>query len=79
MIKTVLIHLTCYLAAVKFEPQSDAVLPRLRSDPDEASQNRLWDPVENHFGGVTIGMKNLWVENSRPFKLLGNYPEQEGV
>ena len=53
------LSLTCNLTAVKLEPQRDAVLPRLRPDPYEAGQHRLWDPIENHLRGVGIGVKNL--------------------
>lgn len=51
--------LTCDLAAVKLEAQGDAVLPGLRSDPHEASQDGLRDPVEHHLGGVGVGVENL--------------------
>lgn len=72
------VFFTCNLTAIKFEPQSDAILPRLRPESYEASQNRLWDSIEDHFCGVSIGMENLWMENNRRFMLIDNYPEQEG-
>lgn len=53
------LSLTCNLTAVKLEPQRDAVLPRLRPDPYDAGQHRLWDPIENHLRGVGIGVENL--------------------
>lgn len=51
--------LTCDLAAVELEAQGNAVLPGLRSDPHEASQDGLRDPVEHHLGGVGVGVENL--------------------
>lgn len=51
--------LTCNLAAVELEAQGDAVLPGLRSDPHEANQDGLRDPVEHHLGGVGVGVENL--------------------
>lgn len=51
--------LTCYLTAVKFEPERDAVLPRLRSDSDKAGQDKLWDAIEDHLGCVCISMEDL--------------------
>lgn len=53
------VFLTSYLTAVKFKPQRDAVLPRLRSDPDKAGQDRLWDAIEDHLCGICIGMEHL--------------------
>lgn len=53
------LSLTRNLTAVKLEPQRDAVLPRLRPDPYDAGQHRLWDPIENHLRGVGIGVENL--------------------
>ncbi len=56
------IFLTRDLTAVKLEPQRDAVLPRLGSDSYETGQDRLWDTVEDHLCGVSIGMENLYIE-----------------
>lgn len=53
------VFLTCNLTAVKFEPQRDAILPRLRSDPDKAGQDRLGDAIEDHLCGICISMENL--------------------
>lgn len=51
--------LTCYLTAVKFEPQRYPVLPRLGSDSDEAGQDGLRDAVEDHLCCVCISMEDL--------------------
>lgn len=57
--KRCLLFLTRDLTAVKLEPQRDAILPRLRSDSYEAGKDRLWDPIENHLHGISVGMENL--------------------
>lgn len=54
------VFLTCYLTAVKFEPQRNAILPRLRSDSDKSGQDRLRDAIEDHLCGICISMENLW-------------------
>lgn len=53
------------LAAVELEPQRDAVLPRLRSDPDEAGQDGLRDAIEDHLSGVRVSMEHLQKTESR--------------
>lgn len=53
------VFLTCYLTAIKFEPQCNAILPRLRSDPDKAGQDRQRDAIEDHLCGICISMENL--------------------
>lgn len=57
--KESIILLTRDLTAVKLEAQRNAILPRLRSDSNEASKNRLGDPIENHLGGISVAMENL--------------------
>lgn len=51
--------LTCNLASVKLEAKGDAVLPRLRPDPNKAGQNWLRDTVQNHLCWVCVRMENL--------------------
>lgn len=67
------IFLTRNLTAVEFEPQCNAVLPRLRSDSYEAGQDRLWDPIENHLCGVSVGMENLCRERNRQNWMILHY------
>lgn len=52
-------HLTCDPAAEQLQAQGDACVPALRADPDEPGQQRRVQLVEDHLGGVAIGLEHL--------------------
>lgn len=51
--------LTCDPAAEELKPQGDAGVPGLGPDPDEPGQQRRVQLVQNHLGGVVVGLEHL--------------------